>query len=233
MRRGRVIALTRRMAGELSDLAGVASARIEVIPNGVNDTRFAPKLRKRLRPDARRRLDLADAPTALFVGHDFKRKGLLRAVDMLAHFDSAVLLVLGADPNDRRIRSFVEERIAEADLRQRVRFLGSHEDVERIYAAADLLIAPSLYEGFCLAVLEALACGLPVVGTPRALPAELGDEGPALRRVSTGASSEQLAVAMREMLRCSPEAQERHALAMSARFSWSEVTESTRAVYER
>ena len=232
MRRGRVVALTRRMKRELRELVGIPADRIDVIPNGVDGSRFAPHLRKGLRPGARRDFQLADTPTALFVGHDFKRKGLVRAIQALAHLDSAVLLVLGADPNDLRIQSFVECHAEHANLSGRVRFLGSREDVERAYAAADLLLAPSLYEGFCLAVLEALASGLPVVGTPPALPAELGDAGDALRRVGAQASSEELASALRRTFGCSADAIERHALAVSARFSWSKIAELTRAVYE-
>src|SRR6185295_13946317 len=58
------------------------------------------------------------------------------------------------------------ERVArEAGVADRVHFLGEQEDVERVYAASDLFLLPSEHESFGLSALEALACGVPVIGT--------------------------------------------------------------------
>src|SRR6185295_8016936 len=58
-----------------------------------------------------------------------------------------------------------ERAARDAGVADRVHFLGEQEDVERVYAASDLFLLPSEHESFGLAALEALACGVPVIGT--------------------------------------------------------------------
>jgi len=230
LRRGRVVALTARMAADLRRQLQIPEQRIERIPNGVDGARFSPRVRSRLRTDARRRMDVGSARALAFVGHDFKRKGLARAARALAELDDAVLLVAGEDPNDRSIGSKLTGRFAAQGLADRIRFLGPAEEVEQLYAAADVLIAPSLYEGFCLAVLEALSCGLPVIGSAAALPLELGPDGPALRRIPCTSSPAALCRAHASLDERPVAEIEAHARRVASLFSWDDVARRTRAV---
>jgi UDP-glucose:(heptosyl)LPS alpha-1,3-glucosyltransferase len=103
--------------------------------------------------------------TLLFIGNDWKKKGLITVLEALAdcHESPLKLLVVGDD--DRRSYSETIQRFA---IEDRVCFLPKSPDVLQFYAAADLCVAPSLEDAFGLPVLEAMACGLPVISSPRA-----------------------------------------------------------------
>jgi glycosyltransferase involved in cell wall biosynthesis len=67
---------------------------------------------------------------------------------------------------DGELRPELERRAAELGIADRVTFTGAREDVPELLASFDVFAHPSLFEGFCLAVLEAQAAGVPVVATP-------------------------------------------------------------------
>lgn len=157
-----VVALTTAEADLLVSTYGRVRAPIHVIPNGVDVERFRP-------PDAaeraRARAELGlgdDATVALFIGHEFERKGLPIAISGLRIAPDVLLLVVGGSAEMiRRARSHA----ASAGVAERVHFAGTHRDPLAFLWAADLLVLPSAYEANALVVLEALACGLPVVAT--------------------------------------------------------------------
>jgi UDP-glucose:(heptosyl)LPS alpha-1,3-glucosyltransferase len=155
------VALSEGNRQDLMRLYGVAADRITVIPNGVDLDRFQPSAEARA--DVRRALSIAPATlTAIFVGHEFDRKGLavvLDAMTLLArrHVDAA-LIVAGGDSPDR----FMSGR---AEAAGGVRFVGHRADIERYYAAADVFVMPASFDISPLAGLEALASGLPILMT--------------------------------------------------------------------
>jgi len=59
----------------------------------------------------------------------------------------------------------LQRQVQAQGLAERVRFLGTRDDVRSLMGAADLLVVPSVFEGLPLVVLEAMAAGLPVIGT--------------------------------------------------------------------
>ena len=134
-----------------------AVVRREVIPNGVDLERFAPGDRAR----ARRELSVApDVPLLVFAAqggraNEFKDFPTLRAA--LARLESPVVAVALGDPTAD------EDRVGQA----RLRAVGSvpPEDVARWLQAADLYVHPSRADTFPNGVLEALACGTPVVAS--------------------------------------------------------------------
>jgi UDP-glucose:(heptosyl)LPS alpha-1,3-glucosyltransferase len=99
-------------------------------------------------------------PVALFVGSGYSRKGLAAAIEALRRSHSDVeLWVVGKDSRSARYRSLAERW----GIGSRLRLLGQQIDPLPYYAAADMLLLPSIYDPFPSTVIEALACGLPVV----------------------------------------------------------------------
>jgi UDP-glucose:(heptosyl)LPS alpha-1,3-glucosyltransferase len=156
-----VVAIARQGEEEARRLYGTPPDGISVVYNGVDLERFHPDRAASMRSAARVELGLSpDAWVALFVGSGFVRKGL------------NALLEAFADLSDRRARLAIAGRGDMAGLREaaarlgaidRVAWLGARPDVERLYAAADALVLPARYEPFGNVVLEALACGRPVL----------------------------------------------------------------------
>ncbi len=136
-------------------------ARIEVVYNGVDLKRFHPGLRDEFRQTQREKMGIAlDAPVLLFVGSGFERKGLATAIRALARLpENAVLVVVGKDRQQRRYQALANH----LGVAARVHFSGPQTDVRPFYGMADVFVFPSLYDPFPNAVLEAMACGLPVI----------------------------------------------------------------------
>jgi len=145
------------------------------IPNGVDTGRFAP-LAPAQKKALRSRLALpAEARIVIFVGRlaPEERVDLLTGIwrSVRQAVPRALLLILGSGPE-------------EAGLKQRagdgILFLGSQPDVTPYLQAADLFVLPSAAEGLSLALLEALACGLPVIAT------SVGGNPEVIRHLETG-----------------------------------------------
>ncbi|GGD08652.1 glycosyltransferase [Aureimonas glaciei] len=139
---------------------GLDSLRIVTIPNGVRPRPIGDG------QQIRRELALADdAPVLLTVARFTEQKGhavLIAALPaVLLAYPEAMLLLAGAGP----LRPAIEADIARRGLGDRVRLLGSRDDVGDLLAAADLFVLPSHFEGLPLVVLEAMAAAVPVVGT--------------------------------------------------------------------
>lgn len=102
----------------------------------------------------------------MFVGNLRPHKNLLRLLDAFAAVrGTATLAIVGY--RDPRYAPDVERRVRDLGLQARVRFLGfvPSEVLPKLYGAALVTVVPSLYEGFGLPVLEAMACGSPVVAS--------------------------------------------------------------------
>lgn len=149
--------------------------KLHVIYNGVDLEHFHPRLREMQGMDVRRKMGINDnTPVILFVGSGYERKGvstLLRALVLMKQ-NNATLLVVGRDKDEAMMRKLAQT----LDVDQRVVFLGGQTDVRPYYGAADVFALPTLYDPFPNAVLEALACGLPVATTATCGGAELINE---------------------------------------------------------
>ncbi|WP_353808023.1 glycosyltransferase [Agromyces sp. SYSU T00194] len=157
-----VVALSAAAAAELRAVYRRVRPRIVVIPNGVDLERFRPPTAEERRA-ARSALGLGEHErVAVFVGHEFARKGLSFAIRALRHAPDVLLLVVGGN---RELIAHARREAASAGLADRVHFTGPHPDPLRFLAASDIFVLPSAYEANALVVLEALACGLPVIAT--------------------------------------------------------------------
>jgi UDP-glucose:(heptosyl)LPS alpha-1,3-glucosyltransferase len=156
-----VIVNSEMVAGDVVRYFGFPRERIHLVPNGIDLARFRLEAREEHRAAVRARLGVPAARAiALFVGSGFERKGLQPAIHAVAACGEAELWAIG---HDRRPASFVAEA-ERAGLGKRFRLIGPTDPLP-YYAAADVLILPSFYDPFPSTVIEALACGLPVVTT--------------------------------------------------------------------
>lgn len=148
----------------------IQPSKIIVIYPGVDKAQFHPFPRESPPP----------SPYILYVGSQFPYKNLVRLVEAysdLARKGFPHMLVM-AGKKDPRHYSELKSKITELSLEARVRFVDyiSKEELPRLYAQADLFVFPSVYEGFGLPVLEAMACGTPVVASRAgSIPEVVGD----------------------------------------------------------
>jgi glycosyltransferase involved in cell wall biosynthesis len=137
----------------------VDPSRITVLRNGVDLRLFRPLDREA----TRRRLGL-DGRVLISVGHLIERKGHHLIVEAMPSLPGFSLLIAGEGPE----RAALEAQIARLGLGDRVRLLGArpHDELPELYGAADALVLASSREGWANVLLEAMACGTPVVATP-------------------------------------------------------------------
>jgi UDP-glucose:(heptosyl)LPS alpha-1,3-glucosyltransferase len=156
-----VIANSTMVADEIVRHFRFPRERIHLVPNGIELSRFRPGARDQYRAALRERLGTApDRPVALLVGSGYARKGLATALKALALSRSrAELWVVGRDKRPQKFKQLAERLGIGASLK----LFGPQSDPLPYYAAADVLILPSIYDPFPSTVLEALATGLPVV----------------------------------------------------------------------
>jgi UDP-glucose:(heptosyl)LPS alpha-1,3-glucosyltransferase len=136
-----------------------------VIPNAVDTAIFNAETRLTRRSVSRQNLKLDDNDIAvLLIGNDWKKKGLDQLLRALAIIDIPIqLLVVGKDDP-----GLYQPAIRQLRLNDRVHFLSPSADVLSFYAAADIYAGPSLEDAFGLPILEAMACGLPVIASVQA-----------------------------------------------------------------
>ncbi|MGQ9685782.1 MAG: glycosyltransferase [Thiobacillaceae bacterium] len=159
------------VADSLRQLAlslGLPADKGIVVGNGVDTTRFQPVDRQTAR--ARCKLP-AQAKVLVTVGALVERKGFHRVIDclpalMAQHPDLYYLIVGGASP-EGDMEAELRAQVARLGLSERVRFLGPvpPEDLKWPLSAADVFVLATRNEGWANVILEAMACGLPVVAT--------------------------------------------------------------------
>jgi UDP-glucose:(heptosyl)LPS alpha-1,3-glucosyltransferase len=150
-------------------------AKLVLIRNGVDGARFHPRLRGELGTGVRQQLSIPnDAMVFVHVGSGFARKGVDAMLEALAlRRGKAWAIVVGKDKHGAASLAHAR-RLGIGD---RVRFVGAVSDVRPYYAAADAFVLATLYDPFPNALLEAMACGLPVVTSPKCGGAEILTEG--------------------------------------------------------
>ena len=229
-----VLTISRFSATEITAAYGISAARMTVTPLGVDDA-FAPT-------DSGELGDLpagVHRPYLLHVGDLHERRNLPMLVDAVLgarrHRDGSCpalsLVLAGVDRGVGDALRGIAERSGAANA---VVQLGSvrEEQLRTLYAGAIALMYPSLYEGFGLPLVEAMACGVPVIASHAAsMPEVLGDAGilldPADRQAWTNAivdvaSSDQ----MRARLRAA-------GLRRSTEFTWARTARLTLGAYRR
>lgn len=159
----KVITVSDQVAVDLARLYDVPLEDTVTINNGYSPELFSPKRRAALREESRAELGLtADAVVLLMVAHELERKGFGVLLEAMARVDEPRLHVVLAG---RIAPTAYEAQMERLELSSRVHYVGAVSDVGRCHAAADAFVLPTQYEAFCLAIIEALGSGLPVVTT--------------------------------------------------------------------
>jgi glycosyltransferase involved in cell wall biosynthesis len=192
-----LLVVSERTRSDVERLYGIDAAKVTVTPNGV-DPAFSPAS------------DGGHDGYLLFVGAVQARKDPLSALDA-ARAAGLPLIVVGPE-KDAGLAASLRE--GGADLRGYV----DKDELAELYRHAAAVLLPSRFEGFGLPVLEAMACGTPVVVS----------DDPALREVAGDAAADSVwdALENRERLRAA-------GLARATLFSWEETARRTAGVYRR
>ena len=138
---------------------GVPAERVSVLRNGVDLAMFQPPADR----IALRNALAVGGTTLLSVGHLIELKGHDLVIRALTHLPHACLLIAGQGPLDHELRALAQT----CGVADRVRFLGpiKHAALREYYGAADVLVLASSREGWANVLLEAMACGTPVVAS--------------------------------------------------------------------
>jgi alpha-1,3-rhamnosyl/mannosyltransferase len=211
---------------------GVSSERIRAIHLGVSDV-YKPRNASALAPILAR-YQLTASRYLLAVGTLEPRKNLIQAVNAFAGLPeklraSSPLVIAGMRG---WLTQDLENRIRQLEERGEVRWLGyvPAEELPHLYSGAAMLIYPSLYEGFGLPVLEAMASGIPVITSNRAsLPEVMGDAGVMIDPEDTPGLREHI----RRLLEDPAEAARlgQRGVERARLFTWEACAEKTLTVY--
>ena len=206
--------------------------RVAVIQPGVNE-RFCPSGPTSDLQERAKSIIKSDRPYLLFVGNTYPHKNvhmLVRAFGTILKDIPHSLVIVGTPDRGEEL---LKRALTDLDDPGRLIRLGyqPEEDLATLYAAADLFVFPSLYEGFGLPVLEAMMASTPVLTTRCAsIPEVAGD----CARYFEETKHEALAEAIREMLAMTPEEEDSwisRARTRAEQFTWKRTAEETVAVF--
>jgi glycosyltransferase involved in cell wall biosynthesis len=177
------IAVSQHVADHCRQQLGISTSRVRVIYNAVEPSRYA-KADAAAVEKTRAALGLSsDARVLLSVGRLVGQKAqcdLIAAMPrVLARVPEAVLLIAGGGP----LMADLAEQTRALGLQRSVKLLGPRKDVPVLYQLAHVFVFPSLYEGLSVAVLEALANGVPAVVSDIPQNREIADGFPGVRFV--------------------------------------------------
>ncbi len=226
-RSSHIIAVSQNTRNDLIKYLKIPGERITVIYNGINHSIFKPYTVK-----------LLDKPYILYVGSERPRKNLGRLFEAFAklksEFAELKLVKVGTYGRSEKYRRDTMRKLDSLGVTRDVIFVShlSELDLARYYSSATLLVYPSLYEGFGFPLLEAMACGCPVVtSNTSSLPEVVGEAGITVNPYDT----DSLAQAMRQVL-TNNELRDnmiRKGLEQAKKFSWEKTAKQTQEVYNK
>lgn len=226
-RANHIIAVSENTKGDLIKYLKIPEEKISVIYNGVDHNIFKPY-----------NVKLLDQPYILYVGSERRRKNLVGLFEAFAalksEFPELKLVKVGGPGRSKQFRSHAMKKLSSLGIAEDVIFVEyiSELDLACYYSSAALLAYPSLYEGFGLPPLEAMACGCPVVtSNVSSLPEVVGEAGIMVDPYDTNS----LVQAMRQVLtdRELRDNMVRAGLEQSKKFSWEKTAELTMQVYKK
>lgn len=167
----KVMAISEFIKKHLMNYYNISSRDIEVVHLGVNSEEFNPEFKNDFRKKIRVQYNIPDDKFIIsFIGKEFKRKGLKYLMDAINSLNNSKvhLIVVG----DGEIQLF-KDYAARLGISKQVTFTGHKKELNEFYCASDSFIFPTTFDAFALVVLEAMACGLPVIVSKTAGASEL------------------------------------------------------------
>jgi len=154
----KIIAISEATKRDVVEIVGINNSKIRVLYLGVDNVLINTSLGK----------NLSEIPYFLFVGHPEPRRGieyLIEAFDLFLKKNPAYKLIIVGKDNE--YRNNLIKKVRSLGIEEKVFFTGfiSSEKLSSLYLHAEAFIYPSLYEGFGLTILEAMAHGCPVITT--------------------------------------------------------------------
>lgn len=229
-----IITLSQNAAQDITALYKVNPKRLQVIPPGVEE-KFRPLDSPEQVHQFKSKLNLPDE-YILYLGINKPHKNLARLIEAYNLYHqrnptSKVELVL-AGKEDPRYSEGLRAKVRELGLEERVNFLGdvTEENLSKLYGCAKLFVLPSLYEGFGLPLLEAQACGAPVLCAGNtSLPEAGGSHVPTFDPYNIS----EIATRIEEMLNNETLLAQHRQLGLehAAQFSWQKAAAATFEVY--
>jgi glycosyltransferase involved in cell wall biosynthesis len=227
-----IITISQQSKQDIMHYLRPSQERIRVIPYGVA-AKFQPIPEKEARAHLQERLQISQR-YVLYVGALTERKNIQRTLQAFARIAPTLPDISFVLTGPRSWKpTMIETLIAELGIQERVFWTGplTDTDLPALYSAAELFVFPSLYEGFGLPVLEAMACGAPVVtSNTSSLPEVAGVAAIQVDPYNIDA----LAAAMQRVLTDPHLAAEmrQKGLSQAQKFSWQRAAQATLAVYE-
>ncbi|GAA4864436.1 glycosyltransferase [Actinomycetospora straminea] len=153
----RTIAVSRHTADIMLSW-GIPASKVTVVPNGIDSAEL--RFSARRRAEVRAELGIGPAtPLVAGCGRLVSGKRFEVLLEAVAKYRTHEALLIGSGPAEGELR----RAAGELGIADRVHFTGEVSDVPGLLSAADVLASPSAEETYGLAIIEALACGLPVV----------------------------------------------------------------------
>ena len=229
-----ILCISEHIRNVIQDRFAVEEERVAVVPLGVSPA-FRPFDRDASRSFVRERYALED-PYFLFSGRWEPRKNILRIIKAFAAFKRET----GSDTKlvftgQRTWAAQEADRLIEQEgLTQEIRDLGQSpvEELPLLYAGAEALVYPSLWEGFGLPIVEAMAAGTPVITSNNSSMAEIGGDAALLVEPS---SVDEIAGAMHRIATDAKGRADlrRRGLERAALFTWERTAQQTLSAYRR
>ncbi len=230
-RSDRVIVDSESTSRDLVELLGTAADRIDVVPLGMGSIRRRDPLPEK---ELRERLQLGERRVALSLSAKRPHKNLAALLGALARMDAASRPVLVLPGYETWHEAELRERAVALGVERDVRFLGwlSGDELEGLWGVAELFVYPSLYEGFGLPVLEAMARGVPVACSNASSLPEVAGEAALLFDPH---DQDAIAAAIGRLLSDRAESARLRALGseQATRFSWKRTAQLTLDSYRR
>jgi glycosyltransferase involved in cell wall biosynthesis len=228
----RIIAVSSATAQDTSQILNLETERINVIPNAV-EAIFQPLTQEQIESFRYKQGINKDTICLLNVGANHPRKNIatiLKAVKILKQ--KGLLIKLWKAGADFTVEQ--KEFIKNNQLTNEIEYLGKPDKstLVKLYNAADMLIAPSLHEGFGITLLEAMACGTPVItSNASAMPEVVGDAGILVNPKNPQEIADAVARLQKDPIYYQEIKEKSKVRAKS--FSWEKTAEKVAEVYEK
>ena len=234
-RQEKIIAVSHNTAADIERFFGIPRSRVNVIHNGLDHERFQPRDRAAAASQVREKFGISE-PFLLYVARlEHPGKNHVRLIEAFEQFkrqsNSRCQLAFGG--SDWHGAETIHERAAASPFRDQIRFLGfvRDEDLPPLYSSAEAFVYPSLYEGFGMPPVEAMACGCPVICSDRG---SLGEVVAVAAAIVDPEDCSSIAGALRRITTDSEHRENliRAGLARAGNFSWEKAATETFQIYQ-